>query len=213
MIREWSFQDAPPVNSALFFLKDFILKELANTNLFNDLTFLKPNQVEVYYLTDDEYDRFSQVFLELFRKSTMNSLHQASIIALNIASLLYQIDEIHQNNNVAIDADLSRPQILVNQFIDLVNQNFISNRKVGFYARQLHISPKYLSQIVVEKTGQRPMEFIRSKIILEAKVLLQDNQKSISEISHTLQFASPTQFGKYFRKYTGISPGSYRKDR
>jgi AraC-like DNA-binding protein len=116
-----------------------------------------------------------------------------------------------QNREPVDDAAISRPQVLVNQFIDLVNQHFIAERNVSFYANQLFISPKYLSQIVAEKTGQKALAFIRDRIILEAKVLLQNKEKSISEVSYVLRFSSPTQFGKYFKKYSGMSPGTFRK--
>jgi AraC-like DNA-binding protein len=212
VIREWTFRDtASPVNSTLFFLKDFILKELSNTDLFDDLGFLKSKKVETFRLNENEYERLTQAFGDVLMTSEKASPHRARLISLKLASLLYQIDEMCQNREPVDDAAISRPQVLVNQFIDLVNQHFIAERNVSFYANQLFISPKYLSQIVAEKTGQKALAFIRDRIILEAKVLLQNKEKSISEVSYVLRFSSPTQFGKYFKKYSGMSPGTFRK--
>jgi AraC-like DNA-binding protein len=46
--------------------------------------------------------------------------------------------------------------------------------------------------------------------MLEAKRLLAHTHKSVKEIGFSLGFQEPTNFTKYFRKHTGLSPVEFR---
>ena len=84
-------------------------------------------------------------------------------------------------------------------------------RNVSFYAKQLNITPKYLSSVVKEVSGKTAARWIDESVILEAKTLLKYSGMSIQEIAYHLNFSTQSFFGKYFKQHTGTSPSRYKR--
>ena len=80
---------------------------------------------------------------------------------------------------------------------------------MSFYAQQLYITTKYLSNIVKEATGRSAAQWIDEFVILEAKNLLRFSGKTIKQVSYELNFSNQSAFGKYFKLITGMSPSEY----
>lgn len=96
------------------------------------------------------------------------------------------------------------------QFTRLLNENYKRERSVGFYARQLCITPKYLTTLIKRISGKSVSEWIDSYVILEAKTLLKYSDMSVQEIAYALNFPNQSFFGSYFKRNTGMSPSQYR---
>ncbi len=96
------------------------------------------------------------------------------------------------------------------QFTRLLNENYKRERSVGFYARQLCITPKYLTTLIKRISGKSVSEWIDSYVILEAKTLLKYSDMSVQEIAYSLNFPNQSFFGSYFKRNTGMSPSQYR---
>jgi len=116
--------------------------------------------------------------------------------------------QFHQMNE-----DLARRtrNRLAENFLSLVRENYREHRDMEFYASRLHLTPKYLSKALREKSGRTGSEWIEDHVMLEARALLKSTDKSIGQISDELNFPSQSFFGKYFKRRTGISPLEYRK--
>lgn len=94
--------------------------------------------------------------------------------------------------------------------MSLIHENGTKHRDLEFYADKLCISPKYLSHVVSKVTGRKCLSWIEDFTINKARQLLKSTDLSISQISYELNFAAPTDFCRYFRSRTGISPKQYR---
>ncbi len=105
---------------------------------------------------------------------------------------------------------LTRKDDIFKRFITIASQNYLTERNIEFYAEKLCISPKYLSAVAKESSGATVMEWLNRFIITEAKSMLKCSSKSIMEIADHLNFSTPSAFGKYFKKNTGMTPGEYR---
>ncbi|MDE6853544.1 MAG: helix-turn-helix domain-containing protein [Muribaculaceae bacterium] len=99
----------------------------------------------------------------------------------------------------------------VHDFIKLVHQHYTTERSVNFYASKLFISPKYLSLLVKEATGQSATKWIDLFVITEAKNLLRYSGKNIQQVAYALNFSNQSSFGKYFKHLTGMSPTEFQK--
>lgn len=99
---------------------------------------------------------------------------------------------------------------LTDQFFQLVQNNFKTERFLEFYAERLGVSSRHLSRTMKMLTGCTAVEWIERYVILEAKVLLKSTNMSIQQISDELNFPSQSFFGKYFKKNTGVSPKEFR---
>ncbi len=80
---------------------------------------------------------------------------------------------------------------------------------VAMFAAELHLSPRYLSDLLKQETGKTAMDLIQLFLISEAKNLLNEGKYSIAEIAYLLGFENPPYFSRLFKKETGISPRQF----
>lgn len=126
-----------------------------------------------------------------------------NLIFLTLCSELLQ-------NNTIIKHKLSRKELIYQSFLQEIEKHYKTQRSVKFYAERLCITPKYLSLVIYKLSGKYASEWIDVYIILEAKALLKTTNMPIQEIAYELNFSTPTHFGKFFKRVTGISPKQYR---
>ena len=98
---------------------------------------------------------------------------------------------------------------LTYKFIDLLQQHVASNRKVEFYADKLCISPKYLSLVCLEATGQNPSYWISRFLLVRISEELADSDKSITDISNEYNFKALSHFTRYIKSNTGMTPTEF----
>lgn len=105
---------------------------------------------------------------------------------------------------------LTRSDEIQKKFLGLVMKHYTSNRQTSFYASHLSISPQHLCMIVKQKTGRSVSDIIADMVIMDAKSQLKSTDLTIQEISYSLNFPNVSFFGKYFKRYVGISPQKFR---
>ncbi len=136
-----------------------------------------------------------------------------SIICELVTAAIYKTADI-TNNYIALHPEItsmnSRAEEYFCKFIDLLSLNFKQERMVGFYARQLCITPKYLTTLIKQVSGKSVSDWIDQFVIIEAKTLLRYSSMSIQEIAYTLHFPNQSFFGSYFKRLTGMSPSQYK---
>jgi AraC-like DNA-binding protein len=106
---------------------------------------------------------------------------------------------------------LTRQTLLVEQFTNLVRENFRRERDTKFYADRLFFQPQYMSKLIKQATGKSASDWIDDFVMLEAKALLKSTHMTIQQISDKLNFPSQSFFGKYFKRCEGVSPKEYRE--
>lgn len=104
-----------------------------------------------------------------------------------------------------------RPNDLYNRFLSLLAAHYREAHDVTFYADQLSISTRYLSQITSTVSGQSPKQVIDNYLLKETEQLLMSTSLTIQEISQTLGFSSQMVFAKFYKTKRGYSPSDYRK--
>ena len=78
-------------------------------------------------------------------------------------------------------------------------------------ADQLLVSQRYLSDTLKKETGKTSTEHLQLYLIDEAKNILLDPNRTISEVAYELGFEYPPYFSRLFKKKEGISPTEYRE--
>jgi AraC-like DNA-binding protein len=138
-------------------------------------------------------------------------VQRENILRNIINSLLYEVGTVYAQHAGTTPTDHSRRQQLAAAFQHLVLRHSPSSRSVKFYADQLCITPKYLSELLKEATGKTASEWIAAAVVLDAKALLQNPALPIQQVAARLQFADQFAFSRFFKKSTGLSPTAYRQ--
>lgn len=82
---------------------------------------------------------------------------------------------------------------------------------VTYMASQLHVSPRYLSDLLKQETGKTAIDLIHIFLVSEAKNLLKGEKSTIAEIAYSLGFENLPYFSRLFKKEVGVSPVQYKK--
>lgn len=82
---------------------------------------------------------------------------------------------------------------------------------VNAMALQLHLSPRYLSDMLKQETGKTAIELIHIYLVNEAKNRLKTDDQRVSDIAYELGFENLPYFSRLFKKETGISPNQFKK--
>ncbi len=80
-------------------------------------------------------------------------------------------------------------------------------------AERYHISKFYLSRLFKKNTGYSPMQYLMICRLAVARGLLEETDKSISEIVWRSGFSDGSNFSRYFKAHIGMTPEEYRKSR
>ena len=99
---------------------------------------------------------------------------------------------------------------LAEKFMQMLEQSDGRDRKVDDFASELNITPKYLSTILKETMNRRPSDMIHFFTMKAIEHRLRYTDMTMQEIANDLNFPNASFFGKYFKKYSGMTPLEYR---
>lgn len=163
---------------------------------------LSPREVETfksyfYMLKDKISDRQNHYRRELARTLVLAMFYDMS-------NVIYRVQQHNNKRQTRADAIFTR-------FIHMVEENFKRERRVGWYAEQMCITPKYLSETVKGVSKRTPNEWIDRYVAFELRLQLRNSSKSIKEIAVDMHFPNQSFLGKYFKEHVGMSPSEYRR--
>ncbi|MFV2020702.1 helix-turn-helix domain-containing protein [Micromonospora sp. LOL_023] len=96
------------------------------------------------------------------------------------------------------------------QFRAEVERDFARTRRVEEYAERLQCAVRTLTRASLDVAGRTAKQVIDDRVALQAKRLLAATPLPVAEIGQRLGFAEPTNFGRFFQREVGCSPGTFR---
>lgn len=197
LITEKTFMDeCISNNQILSFYNCLFVKRLLQTEL-------KLN--EMAYLTENFNDLKNKI-----ENNTHSFYHE--MIGVQFKSFILDLTNILNNKEESKTfQQFTRKEEVFNKFMDLLLKNYKKQHEVAFYAEKLFITPQYLTMIIKSLTGKTTNKWIDDTLILEARKMLKTTQTPIQQIADYLNFSDQSTFGKFFKKYQGVSPVEYRR--
>ena len=156
------------------------------------------------YLLNNLWDRINA---EDCQKENVQYQHlKLELIKSMGQTICYEILNMYFTNQPLQPLQQGKKDVVFQNFMLSLFRFYRKERDVSFYARMQHITPRYFSAIIKEKTGDSALQWIVRMVITEAKQLLEESDLSIKEIADQLNFPTQSFFGKYFKQYVGVSP-------
>ena len=129
--------------------------------------------------------------------------HQLAVLLLRLSLLP------HPENGAAPRAETDTFRRLCRE----VERGYRHTRRVEDYAAQLGCSVRTLTRACLAVTGRSAKQVIDERVALQACRLLAATDESIARIGRDLGFPEPTNFGRFFTREVGVSPGTFRAER
>lgn len=142
---------------------------------------------------------------------TIRSFSREAIIALLRIIFLDLYNDFENYINHRNNTSTTRKEDLTHRFYTLMMDNYREHKEVIFYADKLHVSSKYLSEVVKETSGKSPKDWIIDYSLLEIKELLKNSSLNIQEITIRTKFLNQSALGRFFKRHTNMSPSEYRE--
>ena len=150
----------------------------------------------------------------VIRRMAADSERDAPSDALDVL-LLYQLHELTIRLRLVGDAPGGRAveSVVLQRFREFraeVEHRYTVWHGVAPYARHLGVSARSLTRATETVVGLTAKAYITDRIVLEAKRLLAHTAHPVATVARMLGFDEPTNFVKYFRRETGLTPGAFR---
>lgn len=196
----------------MLFTEEFLEKSSVGSNLMQQLSLYNYHLYPPILQVEDEYQ--IEVFTNLTRQiraefDAPDDVFTEEIIASALKIFLCLAERIRKTKFSNQSPLPYREEFLVLQ--KLLQKYLFENRKVNFYAQQMAISSKKLNTITQEILDKPAKTYINEQLILEIKRFLMNTALTTKEIAYQTGFEEPTNFVKFFKKYTSQTPLEFRK--
>ncbi|WP_111710005.1 AraC family transcriptional regulator [Lutibacter citreus] len=204
-----SFQkDAKYEGFLLLFTEDFLL------NYFSKSSINIISHLYNYHITSpiSNYINGNETFLNqlILELKTKNTFAKKNIVAALLDLYLLRLER--ESNNHKLQNNNSNHYPIFIEFKNFVETNYVTTRNVKDYGKMLFISTKLLNQIVKKFTLNTAKSFIDNYVILEVKRSIVSSNKSFKEIAFENGFDEVTNFTKFFKKHTELTPKQFKME-
>ena len=167
---------------------------------------------KMIYLSDHDMEHFSMYEKLIRDRVSKGGKINSTIMYSLFSAMLLELCEtmMIESENFAANEHKLRSSELFYNFIELLSQETSKKHSVSFYAEKLCITPKYLSTICKQISDKSPLQWIIEYEIEEIKSYLKNTNLSCKQISDLMDFPNSSFFGRYVKKYIGVSPLEYR---
>jgi AraC-like DNA-binding protein len=149
-------------------------------------------------VVDCQRHRCEELAAELLR-------HQLAVLLLRLALLPGGLE-----NPPAAVASTLNETTTYQRLRQEIEQHYRYSRRVEDYARRLGCSVRTLTRACLAATGHSAKQLVDDRVALQARRLLAATDEPIADIGRQLGFPEPTNFGRFFQREVGQSPGTFR---
>ena len=208
------FQAAP--KGWILAFKPELLEKTGLGRDFYMFSYFNSDYPEAISLTEMEFGVIKNCFANLYAELITPQDHlSGQMIRLGIGTLLSYVKRYFEKQHTI---SIRMGETLVGKLDTLLDRYLTSGLPaqngqptVKWCASQFDLSPNYFGDLIKKEVQITAQEYIRSRIVSHAQVLLRQTNMTINEIAEELGFAYPNHFTRMFHKATGYTPLKYRK--
>jgi YesN/AraC family two-component response regulator len=100
----------------------------------------------------------------------------------------------------------------IEQIKELIRGHYMdANLNISAIGHHFDMKPTYLSKLFKDHTGEGLLDFINMTRIEQAKHLIAEQQRNVSDVAASVGFNDVNAFIRTFKKYEGITPGKFKE--
>ncbi len=207
---------SPPTGGWLLIFNPDLLRNYPLGKKIKDYDFFDYSVAEALILSEKEQESIYDIFANISKEYNLpiDNFSQDVIISQLDLLLTYSNRYYHRqfitrrnlNSNL-----LTKVEAILNEYFagDKIETEGLPT--VTLLAEKLHLSPKYLSEMLRIQTNKTAQQHIHERLIEKAKEKLTTTSLSVSEVAYELGFEHPQSFSKLFKTKINFSPLEFRK--
>jgi len=197
----------------LIFERDFLLSFFSDPHFLDGIAYLSPRRTSPYLMLDDAlYNSivglYDSILIELHSTEKKNH-HLLRAMLYQVLMLLQRATPVEVEAAATVGPDTGFDRVA--RFLQLVDEHYLTESGVEFYADCLCVTSNYLNRLVRLALGQSTKQYIQIRRIEEAKRLLRYTDLPVSDIADRLGFDTASYFVRAFSRQTGTTPLQYRQ--
>jgi AraC-like DNA-binding protein len=183
-------------------------QSLINKDFINEFPFLQNNNYPIVKISESKTEDVLNILYRLEKIYRGEKNPDFNLISSYLLTLFLEIkeyvikDQIHHADSAAR---------ITNYYKNILSNYIYKYNQVSEYANLMSITPNYLNRCVITTIGRTARDLLYDMILLEAKVLLKQTTLSISEIAYKLGKNEASDFSRFFKSKTGLTPKEYRQ--
>ncbi|WP_282937616.1 AraC family transcriptional regulator [Paenibacillus sp. RC67] len=207
----------PPYQRTVFNFKPSILEPFSK--LFPTLyTFMShiansPLEIQVFRLTEEQEQQLNDRFYhfgELIRTVPVHEQKEA-VLLFTMNFLSYLMTRVFPTENISHQPIRPQKSRHVEKMLQWIEMHFKEPFELSKMAEELFLSPNYISGLFHKVTGKKIIEYITTRRMQEACLLLHSPSASIHEVAKQSGFDDPSYFTRIFKQRYGQTPRQYRR--
>lgn len=170
--------------------------------------FLNP----VMHLSDFQFNLCQEDFrnVEFRHRTTCYKFYEESLRCA-VQLMILDFFDFHARNYGESDLSTQNATIM-NRFLAMLeNGDYRKNREITYYASELCVTAKYLSEVCKKTSGHSANFWVNRYTILDISRMLRKKELTFVEISDMFHFSSPAYFSRYVQRYLGMKPTDCRE--
>ena len=172
----------------------------------------------IFHLSEDQAAYAKGIFQKILAEQSTEYLYKGDLIRTYLQLLIHEAlrmqptESFVQHKNASSRITLLFQELLERQFPVESPGQAVALKTAQDFAQQLAVHVNHLNRAVKEVTGKSTTAHIAERVIGEAKALLHHTSWTTAEIAYSLGFEYPTYFNIFFKKHTGTTPLTFRRD-
>jgi AraC family transcriptional activator of pobA len=188
--------------SAAFYQRQYPADRLAAYPFFD------PAQSPVLYLPPAE-STLRGLLASVLEENTTSAANRDEVVGAYLYLLLELAGRCY-----AQEPDRHAPSHGLQQvraFSQLLDAHFRTEKTVRFYADRLAVTANHLNALCRRVLNQTASDLIHERVITEAQRRLVHSAENVGQVADALGFEDPSYFTRYFKKYVGQTPETFRQ--
>lgn len=196
---------------ALIFTESFFCRTDMDKLYLQDSELFSNFKRQSYFKVNNSFEKLAHLFQEIYHELSQPVDSYQGEILHNLLMRILLLSERELGFHEGMSRSPSFNQVLVRQFKKEVDENFRNHKNISFYCTKLGTGIRRLQLATAAALDKTPKEILGDRVILEAKRMLSYQNVSIKEIAFDLGFDDATNFIKYFKLRTGLTPSAFKR--
>lgn len=210
----WTPENLQPTGAFCVFTEDY-MKSLGN---IKEYPLYQPVGTPILDITDGEAGQVMELFSRMFKEIASEYTYKYDLLRSQVFELIHTGLKLRPANTIKDVPGFNAGHRIASLFHELLDRQFpiestiqqMQLKTPAEFADQLNVHINHLNRVLKEITGKTTTQLIASRVALEARALLKHTDWNISEIAWCLGFEDTSNFVKFFKKQSEITPHRFR---